>query len=93
MEKIERRKTNHEINPLFHWAVENFLISKGCVGEYIITGYTTFQKQLNNDVARTLFQANKLVYGAPRYDWFLSQFDDDDIATNLLYPAQILAFL
>ena len=79
--------------PIFHWAMEMFIISKGCGVDYNITGHTTFQTKLNKDDTRTQFQANELLYGASRYNWCLVQFDGNDIATNLLCHAQILGLL
>ena len=73
--------------------MENFLLSKGCTGDYNIIGYTTYQKRINDNDHRSQFQANELFYGAPRYDWCLVQFEGNDIASNLQSPAQILGFL
>ena len=79
----KRRKKKNEIHPHFHWAVENFLLSKGCTGDYNIIGYNTYQKIMNKNEHRSQFQANELFYGAPRYEWCLVRFKGNDTASNL----------
>ena len=78
-ENTKRRKNNTEIHLHFYWTVENFLSPNGCKGDYNIIDHATFQKRFNNNEQMTQFKANELFYEAPRYDWCLIQFDENDI--------------